>query len=246
MKPTSCLTLLLAIASSAILTAQAPAPSKSAAPQAGAGGFKVGDTVQVNTGFGWIEGKILTVRGNSYYVHTSAGADVWKDYPAEVRRIGTPNAEDRANGVYQLHDRVQVNFEGKWVDSEVVSILGNDYQVTVPGNRLAWANPQQLRFVSPQAKPEAPKAGAPPKPGLVSCAGKLDGRYAAGTIGNFNIVFKGAKATVSMYGDGEDVECWTGSGKVYLHKPGDQNDMVLDINSDGTLDSPAGELKKKS
>jgi hypothetical protein len=246
MKPTSCLTLLLAIASSAVLTAQAPAPSKQAAPQTGAGGFKVGDTVQVNTGFGWIEGKILTVRGNSYYVHTPTGADVWKDYPAEVRRIGTPNAEDRANGVYLLHDRVQVNFEGKWVDSEVVSILGNDYQVTVPGNRLAWANPQQLRFVGPQVKPEAPKAGTPPKPGLVSCAGKFDGRYGAGTIGNFSIVFKGPKATVSMYGDGEDAECWTGGGKIYLHKPGEKDDMVLDINSDGTLDSPAGELKKKS
>jgi hypothetical protein len=59
-------------------------------------------------------------------------------------------------------------------------------------------------------------------------------------------VFKGAKAAVSMYGDAEDVECWTGGGKIYLHKPGEKDDMTLDINNDGTLDSPAGELKKKS
>jgi hypothetical protein len=233
--------VLLAIAG-CVLSAQ----TKQAPAAAGARGFKVGDTVQVSTGFGWVEGKILQTRGSSYYVHVQGGVDVWKDYPAEVRRMGAPNAADHANGVYQLHDRVQVNFEGKWVDSEVVTILGSDYQVTVPGNRLVWANPQQLRYVGPQVKPEVAKAGTPPKPGLTSCAGKFDGRYSTGSLGNFNIVFKGAKAAVAMYGDAEDVECWTGGGKIYLHKPGEKDDMTLDINNDGTLDSPAGELKKKS
>jgi hypothetical protein len=59
------------------------------------------------------------------------------------------------------------------------------------------------------------------------------------------VVFKGAKAAFSMYGQSEDVECWTGGGKIYLHKTGEPDDMVLDINNDGTLDSPMGELKKK-
>jgi len=49
-----------------------------------------------------------------------------------VRRLGGANAEDHANGVYELHDRVQVSFQGQWVDSEVVTILGGDYQVTLP------------------------------------------------------------------------------------------------------------------
>jgi len=237
------LLLVLAIPVCGVLSAQTPKQGPAAA---GAGGFKVGDTVQVNTGFGWVEGQVLQMRGSSYYVHVQNGVDVWKDYPAEIRRIGTPNAEDRTRGVFELHDRVQVNFEGKWVDSEVIAILGTDYQVTLPGNRLVWATPQQLRFVGPQVKPEAAKAGTPPKPGLANCAGKFDGRYSTGGLGNFNIVFKGAKAAVSMYGDAEDVECWTGGGKIYLHKPGEKDDMVLDINNDGTLDSPAGELKKKS
>jgi hypothetical protein len=30
-----------------------------------------------------------------------------------------------------------------------------------------------------------------------------------------------------------------------LHKAGEKDDMVLDINNDGTLNSPMGELKKK-
>ncbi|MCU1336805.1 MAG: hypothetical protein JWO19_2386 [Bryobacterales bacterium] len=248
--------LLLAIASGGVLTAQsaaapkasapAPAAPKQGAQQAGAGGFKVGDTVQINTLFGWANGTILAVRGNSYYVHAQTGADVWKDYPTEVRRIGGPNAEDHANGVYELHDRVQVNFEGKWVDSEVMTILGSDYQVTLPGNRLVWANRQQLRYVGPQVKAAAPKPGTPPKPGLTSCAGKVEGRYSAGSFGNFSVVFKGGKATLSMYGEGQEAECWTGGGKIYLRSP-DPNlgDMVFEINNDGTLDSPMGELKKK-
>ena len=48
-------------------------------------------------------------------------------------------------------------------------------------------------------------------------------------------------------GDDDIYECWMGGGKIYLHKPGGGPipDMPLDINNDGTLDSPAGELKKK-
>jgi len=46
---------------------------------------------------------------------------------------------------------------------------------------------------------------------------------------------------------GEVLECWTGGGKIYPHKPRDpaSQDMPLDINNDGTLDTPFGEIKKK-
>ena len=110
------------------------APAAPGNAQTGIGGFKVGDTVKINTAFGWMEAKVLQVNGASYYVHATSGADVWKPYPSEVRRIGPLNAEDRAHGLYDLHDRVQVRFEGKWVDSEVVTTfaLGDRYEVTLP------------------------------------------------------------------------------------------------------------------
>ena len=125
-------------------------PLPAAAQQVGVGGFKVGDTVQINTAFGWANAKVLQVNGTNYYVHAETGADVWKPYPSELRRIGPLNAEDHAHGLFDLHDRVQVLFEGKWVDSEVVTTraLGNEYEVTLPGqsDRLdAYAEPS-FRF----------------------------------------------------------------------------------------------------
>ena len=41
--------------------------------------------------------------------------------------------------------------------------------------------------------------------------------------------------------------CLMGGGRVFLHKAGEpaSQDMPLDINDDGTLQSPFGELKRK-
>jgi hypothetical protein len=38
-----------------------------------------------------------------------------------------------------------------------------------------------------------------------------------------------------------------GGGKIYLHKPGDDPkvDMPIDVNDDGTLQTPLGEIKRK-
>ena len=117
----------LSLTLAAALSAQTPAGTAKAAAKAGAtgqagvGGFKVGDTVKIDTAFGWMDAKVLQVNGNRYYVHAQAGADVWKPYPTELRRIGPNNAEDRANGLYQLNDRVQVNIECRWMDAEVTT-----------------------------------------------------------------------------------------------------------------------------
>ena len=48
-------------------------------------------------------------------------------------------------------------------------------------------------------------------------------------------------------GSNEEVfECWTDGGKILLHQPGKDNlDMPIDINDDGTLQTPLGEIKKK-
>jgi hypothetical protein len=116
-----------------------------------------------------------------------------------------------------------------------------------PATRLAMA-----------AAPHA--AGAPPKPGLASCAGKFEGRYAseAGSAGLITITFRSGKATVrepdAVMKDGKlaalyserDAECWYGAGKIYLRwLNGDTDEFPVDVNDDGTLDTTYGELKKK-
>jgi hypothetical protein len=136
--------------------------------QAGVGGFKAGDTVRVTTAGGWYEAKVVRVRGNSYLVRLGGG-EVWKSYPDELRRIGPLTEEDRSYGLFDLRDKVQVNFEGHWVDSEVIGEMGKEYNVTLPGNRTAWTTAANMRLVAQPAK-TPPKAGVPPKPGLTSCA----------------------------------------------------------------------------
>jgi hypothetical protein len=84
----------------------------------------------------------------------------------------------------------------------------------------------------------------------VSCAGKFEGRYSnTAGFGNMTIIFRSGKATLAdpTGSGGEEMECWTGGGKIYLHKAGDpaSQDMPIDINNDGTLDTPFGEIKKK-
>jgi hypothetical protein len=111
-----------------------------------------------------------------------------------------------------------------------------------------WANAQTMRLGAAPPKPAAPKAGSPPKPGLTSCAGKIEGRYAStGGLATMTIVFRSGKAVMRLpYSqEADELECWMGGGKVYLHKPGESEDVLLDINDDGTLQSPLGELKKK-
>jgi hypothetical protein len=90
-------------------------------------------------------------------------------------------------------------------------------------------------------------AGKPPKPGYVTCAGKIEGRYAPSTgLPGMSIVFRSGKATVSMpmVGDEED-DCWVSGNKLLLHSRTDGTDADIDINDDGTLQTPLGELKKK-
>jgi hypothetical protein len=48
-------------------------------------------------------------------------------------------------------------------------------------------------------------------------------------------------------GGTEEFECWMDREKIYLHKSGEStdNDIPIDINNDGTLETPFGEIKKK-
>lgn len=94
----------------------------------------------------------------------------------------------------------------------------------------------------------APAAGPqPPRPGLTSCAGKIEGRYStAAGLGGLTIEFRSGKATVKgpLVGD-EVADCWTSGTKIVLHNANEPEDLELDINKDGSIDTPFGEIKKK-
>lgn len=225
----------------------AGAPAAGARPAAGAGGFKVGDEVEIMTAGGWMDAKITQVNGNLYSVHAANGGDVQKSYPAELRRLGKLTAEDHANGQWELHDKVQVTVQGKVMEGEISGYNGNDFDVRVPGGTV-HTNVQNLRM-STAPPPAVRAAGVAPKAGLTSCAGKFEGRYAPNQGGGFTLTFRSGKATESgpIIGPDQEFECWTGGGKVYLYKAGEfSTDESLDMNNDGTLEDPViGELKKK-
>jgi hypothetical protein len=221
--------------------------SSSAAAQMASTGIKIRDAVEVATGFGWTPARVIAINGNSYRVLVQ-GQQLSKDYPAEVRRIGGATAQDHANGQYRLGDAVQVNFQGRWIDSKILTEMGMEYQVELPGSRTAWVSPQNLRPAAATTRAAAPTAGSPPKPNMTSCARKIEGRYATtGSFGAFTITFRSGKATMTDVGGNDEVfECWMMGEKLLLHQPGRSNlDMPIDINNDGTLQTPLGEIRKK-
>ena len=61
------------------------------------------------------------------------------------------------------------------------------------------------------------------------------------------VTFPSGKATMTDMGGGDEAfECWMVGGKMILHKLGKSNlDMPIDINNDGSLQTPLGEIKKK-
>ena len=199
-----------------VVALASPVPEQNAqAAGAGANGINVGDAVEVLTGFGWTPAKVVAISGNSYRVLVN-GIQVTKDYPAEVRRVGAATAHDHASGQYRLGDPVQVNVDGRWTDGRIVTEMGTDYQIELPGGRTMWATGPALRPAPPApAVAAAPQSGVPPKAGMTSCAGKIEGRYAStGGFGSFTLTFRGGKATMTDPGANEQVlECWTAPGR---------------------------------
>jgi hypothetical protein len=66
-------------------------------------------------------------------VHLPNGIEISKLWPMEVRRVGKLTAEDHAAGQYDLHDRVQVLVNGRWMEGEVRGQNLNMYDIKVPG-----------------------------------------------------------------------------------------------------------------
>jgi hypothetical protein len=235
--------------------AASSAPADSQPGAAGFGGFKVGDTVRVLFD-GWQEAKVVQVRGASYVVHLPNGVDVSKVWPVEVRRVGKLTPEDHAMGQYDLHDRVQVLVNGRWMEGEVRSQNLNMYGIKVPGvdtgfgSDIVDTTAQNIRMsTTPAPPPPAQRAaGQPPKPGLASCAGKYEGRWEhVSGLGGMKVVFRSGKATITEGAGGEMVfDCFTGGGKVVFYQAGSFTPFAydFDINNDGTLQTPLGGIKK--
>jgi hypothetical protein len=83
---------IAAVLVSSVAFAQTPAsrPGVVAAPPADANGFKIGDTVEINTGLGWMKATILSVNGNNYRVRSEVGIELTKTYPTEYAESGHP------------------------------------------------------------------------------------------------------------------------------------------------------------
>ena len=239
-------------AQAAARAAAAPAPVQNGA---GPGGFKVGDTVRVLID-GWQEAKIIQVHGRSYVVHLPNGIDVSKLWPMEVRRVGKLTSEDHAAGQYDLHDRVQVLVNGRWMEGEVRGQNLNMYDIKVPGvdtgfgSDIVNTTPENIRMstTAPPPPPAQRAAGQAPKPGLASCAGKYEGRWEhVSGMGGMKVVFRSGKATITEGLGGEmPFDCFTGGGKVVFYKTGSFTPFSydFDINNDGTLQTPLGAIKK--
>lgn len=134
----------------------------------------------------------------------------------------------------------------------------NRYTVQLPGprtmaldgDRTVDAGAENLRpSTAVAAAPAVRPAGQAPQPGLASCAGKYEGRWelSAG-MGGMTVVFRSGKATISEgLGGPMEFECFTGGGKLVFYNPGSSTPFSygFDINNDGTLQTPLGEIKKK-
>ncbi len=222
---------------------------------AGAGGFKVGDTVRVLVD-GWQEAKIIQVHGSSYVVHLPNGIDVSKLWPMEVRRVGKLTPDDHAAGQYDLHDRVQVLVNGRWMEGEIRGQNLNMYDIKVAGvdtgfgSDIVNTTPENIRMstTAPPAGPAQRAAGQAPKAGLTTCAGKYEGRWEhVSGMGGMTVIFRSGKATISEgLGGPMPFDCFTGEGKVVFYKAGSFTPFSydFDINNDGTLQTPLGAIKK--
>ncbi len=151
--------------------------------------------------------------------------------------VQTPTA------TFKPGERIQVLFEGRWIESKIEGTRGNDYMVTLPENRTTWTTATYIRHLA-----SAPKPGLPYKPGFTSCAGRIEGSYASTSGELVSIEFRSGKAIIR-----DDSipywECWISGTTIILHVPNEQasgaQDQKIDINNDGTLETPLGELKKK-
>jgi len=213
----------------------------------------VGDIVQTGMNGQNVVGEVIRIRGNTADLNlgqNNVSQLVTFDNLKVLQKSGAG-----AKSTCAIGDTVQVPYVANTVMTGRLMKTNGDYcEFDASGSGFTgWAKCSEVRPASggtcAPAVAATGRAGAatPPRPGLVSCAGKFEGRYAPSTgLVGLTIVFRSGKATLSgPLMDNETFDCWTGGGKIILHKQG-EDDLPIDINDDGTLDTPLGELKKKS
>lgn len=143
----------------------------------------------------------------------------------------------KTNGAYCEIDSSGSGFTGWSKCSDVLRPPGGTCAPPAPAAQGRGAGGAAPAAAGPQ----------PPRPGLTSCAGKIEGRYSsAAGLGGLTIEFRNGKATLKgPLSDDETVDCWVSGTKIVLHNPKEPNDIELDLNKDGSIDTPFGELKKK-
>jgi hypothetical protein len=216
----------------------------------------VGDIVQTGVNGQNVVGEVIRIRGNTADLNlgqNNVSQLVAFEHIKVLQKAGAGTKATCAVG-----ETVRVPYVANTVMTGRLMKTNGDYcEFDSSGSGFTgWAKCSEIRRAaggtcapSAVAAGRAGAAGAatPPRQGLVSCAGKFEGRYAPsnGLIG-LTIVFRTGKATLSgPLMDNETFDCWTGGGKIILKKPGG-DELPIDINDDGTLDTPLGELKKKS
>lgn len=216
----------------------------------------VGDIVQTGMNGSNVVGEVIRIRGNTADLNlgqNNVSQLVTFDNLKVLQKAGAG-----AKSTCAIGDTVRVPYVANTVMTGRLMKTNGDYcEFDASGSGFTgWAKCSEIRrasgdtcapAVAATGRAGAASAATPPRPGLVSCAGKFEGRYAPSTgLVGLTIVFRSGKATLSgPLMDNETFDCWTGGGKIILHKQG-EDDLPIDINDDGTLDTPLGELKKKS
>jgi len=213
----------------------------------------VGDIVQTGMNGQSVVGEVIRIRGNTADLNLGQN-NVSQLVTLENLKVLQKTGAG-AKSTCAIGDTVRVPYVANTVMTGRLMKTNGDYcEFDASGSGFTgWAKCSEVRPASggtcAPAVAATGRAGAatPPRPGLVSCAGKFEGRYAPSTgLVGLTIVFRSGKATLSgPLMDNETFDCWTGGGKIILHKQG-EDDLPIDINDDGTLDTPLGELKKKS
>jgi len=209
--------------------------------------ISVGDIVQTNVNGQMVVGEVVRSSGGTADLNlgqNNVNRFVQWQYLKVVQRAGTGEKTPLVVG-----DVVQVPYGPTLFSGRIMKVNGGYCEIDSSGSGFTgWTKCADVRSPKLTAAAKTAPAGAskPPKPGLVSCAGKFEGRYGTSSgLTGLTLIFKAGKVTAKgPLSDDEEFECWTNGKKIYLHKAGEQ-DLDIDVNDDGTLDTPMGELKRK-
>jgi len=228
---------------------------------AGAQGVAVGDIIETGLNGGTpVIGEVTRVAGALADLNVSQGRNVPLlnvEYMKVLQKAGTGGKAACAVGdAVQVRSLANVLFAGK-----IMKTNGAYCEIDSSGSGFTgWSKCSDvLRPSGGTCAPAAPAAQGraagtaaaagpqPPRPGLTSCAGKLEGRYSsAAGLGGLTIEFRSGKATLKgPLSDDETADCWMSGTKIVLHNAKESNDLELDLNKDGSIDTPFGEIKKK-